>query len=153
MNTVKTKPITWIELAKRLGFSRSAIYLWREMPDAPTEPDLVQWQAFIEQHGLGKNSTKSLTELKGEVEAEKLRKLKRENEIAEGRTISIDDVTGYLTELAAKLDLLITQKVETDLPVLCLGQPIADIRAQCRRKHDEIREITHAGLLNWKPES
>jgi predicted DNA-binding transcriptional regulator AlpA len=79
MNTVKTKPITWIELAKRLGFSRSAIYLWREMPDAPTEPDLVQWQAFIEQHGLGKNSTKSLTELKGEVEAEKLRKLRREN--------------------------------------------------------------------------
>lgn len=68
-------------------------------------------------------------------------------------TISIDDVTGYLTDLAAKLDLLLTQKMEVDLPVLCLGQPIAEIRAQCRKKHDEIRAITHAGLLNWTPES
>jgi hypothetical protein len=151
MDTVKSKPITWVELAKRLGYSRGAIYLWREMPDAPTETDLVQWQAFIEQHGLGKNSTKSLTELKGEVESEKLRKLRRENEIAEGQTIKVETVTDILSQLAAKLDLLLTQKIEVELPPLCVGQSIAEIRAKCRTQHDQIREITHAGLLNWKP--
>ena len=153
MNTVKTKPITWIELAKRLGFSRSAIYLWREMPDAPTEPDLVQWQAFIEQHGLGKNSTKSLTELKGEVEAEKLRKLRRENEVAEGRVVPVDTVLEINGELAAKLALLLKVKLLTELPALCVGQPIAEIRAIAQQKIDEISDVTVKGLLDWKPET
>ncbi len=153
MNTVKTKPITWIELAKRLGFSRSAIYLWREMPDAPTEPDLVQWQAFIEQHGLGKNSTKSLTELKGEVEAEKLRKLRRENEVAEGRVVPVDTVLEINGELAAKLALLLKVKLLTELPALCVGQPIAEIRAIAQQKIDEISDVTVKGLLDWPPET
>ena len=143
--------MTWTDLAIRLGTTRPSLAEWRKLDGAPETADIESWVAFVELRGLGRTSSRKLTELRAEVEAEKLRKLKRENEIAEGRTISIDDVTGYLTELAAKLDLLITQKVETDLPVLCLGQPIADIRAQCRRKHDEIREITHAGLWSGYP--
>ena len=143
--------MTWTDLAIRLGTARPSLAEWRKLDGAPETADIESWVAFVELRGLGRTSSRKLTELRAEVEAEKLRKLKRENEIAEGRTISIDDVTGYLTELAAKLDLLITQKVETDLPVLCLGQPIADIRAQCRRKHDEIREITHAGLWSGYP--
>jgi len=146
-----TKDPSWTELAKRLGYSRGAIYIWREMPDAPTVPNVVQWQAFIEQHGLGKTGTKSLTELRAAVEAEKLRKLKRENEIAEGDIITLGLVTEMLSGLSAKLDLLLTQKLDTELPQLCVGQSIAEMRVHCRRAHDEIREVTDRGLLNWKP--
>jgi hypothetical protein len=144
--------ISWVELAKRLGFSRRAVYTWREMPDAPQVPDLVQWAAFIEDHGLGKRDTKSLTELKSDVEREKLRKLKRENEVAERKIVAVDEAVSLLAEMAAKLDLLLTQKLETELPPLVIGQPIAQVRAECRRVHDEIRAVTKDGLLDWSPD-
>jgi hypothetical protein len=146
--TDKENP-SWVELSRRLGFSRTAIYKWRTLPDAPKEPDAVQWQAFIEDHGLGKRDTRSLTEIKADVENERLRKLRRENEVAEGEIVNVVDMANMLKELAAKFDLVLTHKLDTELPPLLVGQPIAEVRAICAKCHDEIREITDSGLLDW----
>ena len=143
--------VSWVELSKRLGYSRRAIYNWREMPDAPPEPDPIQWQAFIESHGLGQKETKSLTELKAEVEGERLRKLRRENEVAEGQIVQVDDMVDFLRGLGAKWDMMLTQKIEVEFPPKLLGLSIAEIRAECRRAHDEIRDITHNDLTTWSP--
>lgn len=151
--TPDTEPqISWVELAKRLGVSRRSVYNWRELPGAPTTTNMAEWNLFVEQNELNVKDTKSLTELKAEVEREKLRKLKRENEVAERKIIAVDEAAGLLAEMAAKLDLLLTQKIETELPSLVVGQPIAHIRAECRRIHDEIRAVTKDGLLDWTPQ-
>lgn len=147
-----TKPITWVELAKRLGYSRAAVYLWREMEGAPDTTDLVQWQAFVEQHGLGNAQTKSLTELKAAVEAEKLRKLRRENEVAEGRIVPVDTMLEINGEIAARVALLLKTKFVVEMPPLCVGLPIAEIRAIARGMVDEICDVTTRGILDWKPD-
>ena len=143
--------MNWAELAKHLNTSRIALGTWRKMEGAPAEPDVDAWESFVAERGLGRTSSQNLTELRAEVEREKVRKLRRENEVAEGRIVRVDAVAEMLTDLAAKLDLLITQKVETELPPKCVGQSIAEIRAQCRATHDEIREVARRGLLKWKP--
>lgn len=132
------KPITWVELAKRLGYSRAAIYLWREMEGAPETTDLVQWQAFIEQHGLGNTGTKSLTELKAAVEAEKLRKLRRENEVAEGQLLRREVLGPYLRGRASTFARLCRVTLEQELPPRLQGANISEIRATMREAVDSL---------------
>ena len=93
-----------------------------------------------------------MTELRIEVEKEKLRKLRRENEVAEHRVVPLDVVLEINSELAAKLGLLLKVKLLTELPALCVGQPIAEIRAIAQHKIDEISDVTIKGLLDWEPE-
>jgi hypothetical protein len=140
---------SWVELSRRLGFSRRAIYNWRDMADAPKEPDPVLWQAFIEDHGLGQRDTKSLTEIKSAVESEKLRKLRRENEVAEGKIVTVESVASFLGELAAKHDLLITQKLKNELPSRVVGLPIAEVRVACLAVQQEVREATSRDFASW----
>jgi hypothetical protein len=90
-----------------------------------------------------------LNEVKRLVELEKLRKLKRHNEVEEGAIASVPDVAAFLQKMAATYDALLTQKIDVELPPLVIGLPIADVRKACERLHDEIREITNRGLQNW----
>jgi hypothetical protein len=73
--------------------------------------------------------------------------------VAEGRVVPVDTVLEINGELAAKLALLLKVKLLTELPALCVGQPIAEIRAIAQQKIDEISDVTVKGLLDWKPET
>jgi hypothetical protein len=47
-------------LAIELGVTRAAIYGWRkEYADAPLGKDTVEWESFIERHGLRQHSTRN----------------------------------------------------------------------------------------------
>ena len=144
---------TWADLARMLGVTRQSIANWRKIGGSPGDPSVVKWRAFMASHNLGKTANTTLGELRAEVEAEKLRKLRRENEVAEGRVVPVDTVLEINGELAAKLALLLKVKLLTELPALCVGQPIAEIRAIAQQKIDEISDVTMKGLLDWKPET
>ena len=71
---------------------------------------------------------------------EKLRKMRRENEIQEGNTIPMDEVTAALRVATAKWDSVLTSKLDQEAPARLVGKDIAEIRAEMATIHDELRE-------------
>lgn len=142
------------QVAESIGVNERTVRRWRQIADYPG--DAAGFDAVIEWvnlKGLGVHkNTESLTELRAEVEKEKLRKLRRENEVAEGRIVSVDTVLEINGEIAAKLALLLKTKFTVEMPPLCVGQPIAEIRAIARNFVDEICDVTTKGILEWKPD-
>jgi hypothetical protein len=61
----------------------------------------------------------------------------------------VEKVTAFMMKTAAAYDALLTQKIDIELPPLVIGQPITEVRKICERIHDEIREVTSAGLQKW----
>jgi len=141
-------------IADQVGVNQRTVRRWRSYDDYPGDEvgfdSIVQW---VKTKGLGihKNGG-AMTERRIEVEKEKLRKLRRENEGAENRVVQRDVGLESNSELAAKLGLLLKVKLLTELPALCVGQPIAEIRAIAQHKIDEISDVTIKGLLDWEPE-
>lgn len=123
------------------------------MPGAPVTPDVEQWRVFYAENGLGKGKSADLVALKVQIAEEQLRKIRRENEEGDGRVVDEQTIRDFLRDWAAKLDLLLTAELETNLPPLLDGKPIAEIRVEMRNVHDRIRQATSRGLLNWTPES
>lgn len=140
--------MAWADLAGKLGVSRQTIYNWRKLPEAPTEPDAEAWMAWAAANRPD-STHGDLNEVKRLVELEKLRKLKRQNEIEEGSIASVPEVAAFLQKMAMVYDALLTQKIDIELPPLVVGLPISDVRKACEKLHDEIREITNRGLQKW----
>jgi hypothetical protein len=72
---------------------------------------------------------------------EKLRKLKRDNEINEKQTIGMAEATAALRVATAKWDSAMTSKLEQEAPARLVGKSIAELRAEIAIIHDELREI------------
>ncbi|MCC6414608.1 MAG: hypothetical protein IT582_01690 [Opitutaceae bacterium] len=142
-------------LARELGVDEKSLRQWERLPGAPQDRDPAIWRAFIEEHDLGVTSGASpeLRALRAEKMAVETRLLKLKERQQEGRTADIEAVRDYLTKLGAKFDLLLTQKVETELPARVVGKDIVAARAECRAVHDEIREIVNAGFSEWDPKN
>ena len=104
--------------------------------------------------GMFKYYAETRGEEKQNLSQEKYLKLKADRQLAElklsqGRAevVGADDVADALRRLGAKWDQVLTQKLETEIPVRMLGKDIVACRAEAREVHDEIREICNAGLL------
>ena len=41
------EPLTWKALAAKLETSLQSLHRWRQMDDAPIEPNLEAWQTFV----------------------------------------------------------------------------------------------------------
>ena len=149
----KSEGPTWAKVAAALGISERRLLPWRTHPDAPQEPDVEAWMEFKEKWGVGKGGSQELQRIKVEIATEQLAKIKRENAILEGEMIATKDVREFLQDWTAKLDLLLTAVMETNLPPKLVGRPIAEIRFMLRNAHDEIREATAKGLLKWQPDT
>lgn len=146
--TAEPGSVAWADLAGKLGVSRQSIYNWRKLPNSPTEPNVEQWTQWAAENKV--DSTQGdLNEVKRLVELERLRKLKRENEVEEGAIASVPDVVAFMQKTAAAYDALLTQKLDVEMPPLVVGQPIAEVRKIVERIHDEIRQITNEGLQKW----
>ena len=133
--------MAWADIAGKLGVSRQTIYNWRKLPEAPTEPDLDAWIKWMEANKEGGASI-DLQEAKRQVELEKLRKLRRENEIQEGRMISVEDATACIRTATQKWDLALTQALDTEGPKRCEGKSVAELRMEFRMIHDELRAVS-----------
>lgn len=140
----------WQELATEIGASRQILAKWRKLEGAPEEPNVEEWRDFMAERSLGRLPTAKLTEIRAEIEREKLRKIRRENEVAEGRIIPVETMNTINGELAAKLALLLKVKFVTELPSLCVGSSITEIRAIAQQKIDEVSDVTTRGLLDWE---
>jgi hypothetical protein len=130
---------SWTAVAGALRVSRETIYNWRRFPNAPKEPDVEAWQAWKEEN-KGEGADREIAEVKRLVALEQLRKLKRENEIGEGKTVPVDEVIAALREATAKWDSVLTSKLDQEAPARLVGKEIAELRAELSAIHDELRE-------------
>lgn len=130
--------LNWTALAERLDVSRQTIYEWRRIEGTPKTPNVAEWEKWVEQNRQGEPA--DITEVKRLVEIEKLRKLKRENEIQEAKTIPMDEVTAALRVATAKWDSVLTSKLDQEAPARLVGKDIAETRAELAAIHDELRE-------------
>ena len=130
---------SWAEVAGKLGISRQALYNWRKLDDAPQEPNVDAWLEWAAENKPDANH--DLSEVKRLVELEKLRKLKRDNEINEKQTISMAEATAALRVATAKWDSVMTSKLDQEAPARLVGKDIAELRAEIALIHDELREI------------
>lgn len=140
------------ELAEAIHLSSRRIReMRREHPDAPATRDPAAWIAFCDAKGLRAPRSENKTRLQEEnlrLDAELKRVKLRE---AEGAVVGVAEMGDFVARFSAKLDQLLTQKIETELPVRMQGKEIVAMRAEARAIHDEIREIYNAGLLEWQP--
>ena len=148
--TVKKPESLLKRIADHVGVNQRTVRRWRELEDYPGDDvgfdALITW---VDAKGLGLHkNTDSLTALRADVEREKLRKIRRENEVAEGRIIPVETMNTINGELAAKLALLLKVKFVTELPSLCVGNSIFEIRAVAQQKIDENSDVTINGLLD-----
>lgn len=130
--------LNWTAIAERLGVSRQTIYEWRRIEGTPKTPNVAEWEEWVEENR--QEEPADITEVKRLVEIEKLRKLKRENEIQEGKTIPMEEVTAAMRVATAKWDSALTSKLDQEAPARLVGKDIAEMRAELAAIHDELRE-------------
>lgn len=139
------------KLAAALGCDERTITRWRKLPNAPTGDEIEEWKKFCLENGLGRDTSKTKTQLQEE-------KLRREIKLADlriaretGAMVGVDEMASYVARFSARLDQLLTQKLEVELPPRVQGKDIVGIRQEARAVHDEIREIYNGQLDAWKP--
>lgn len=132
----------WLQLATDLSVSRTTIYAWRKLPGAPTTPDPEEWREFVEKNTLGGQG-----ELGQAILFERHRKLKAEAELKEielskarGETVQLNDMTNFVADLAARVDQVLTQSLDVEMPPRLEGKSITEMRIEIRKIHDEVRE-------------
>jgi len=139
-------------LAAALGVDEKALRDWEKRPDAPKERTVEAWQPYIEANHLGKGMTRaSYAQLREEKIREEIRLLKLKAQREEGKTILVDEVSDFLKDWTANLDMALTAELEVNSPPLLAGKSVVEVREALRAVHDRIREATRNGLLKWKP--
>jgi len=86
----------------------------------------------------------------------KLSKLQAEAEMAQiklattkGDVISLPEKIEFMKIFAAKLNQLLIQKLETEVPARLVGKGIVEARKEARMVHDEIWDICNANIMEW----
>ena len=87
---------------------------------------------------MGRVRSGELAELKKEVERERLRKLRRENAVAEGSLIPKNVLAAAIIGKAHWFARILRYELEQNLPALLVGQPIAEIRRELRDTCDRV---------------
>ena len=131
-------PTPQAALADALGCDARTLRNWRKLAESPVGDDFDAWTAFRDAHGLGRVRSGELAELKKEVERERLRKLRRENAVAEGSLIPKDVVAAAIIGKAHGFARILRYELEQNLPALLVGQPIAEIRRELRDTCDRV---------------
>src|SRR6478609_4782385 len=93
------KPLTWEELAGKLGCTRQAIAVWRKRADAPLATDFEQWSEYLKKNDLG-GRTKVPGNLKDEKTRHEIELLKAKVARENRRVIDRDEVNQLLLNIA-----------------------------------------------------
>ena len=139
------------DLAKLLGCALRTLERWQTVDGSPTSDDPDEWRAWIEANGLGRDTSKTKTQLQEQELVEKIALLRIKRAQAEGASIPLAEMGDFMAQFSARLDQLLTLKIETEAPPRVVGKDIVAIRAELRAVHDEIREIYNGNLSEWKP--
>ena len=109
------------------------------------------WKAFLEANGLGREKSKTKTQLQEAKLVEEIAILRLKRAKEEGNSLPIEEMGDWAARFSAKLDQLLTLKLESEAPARVVGKDIVAVRAELRAVHDEIRGIYNSGLTEWKP--
>jgi hypothetical protein len=149
-------------LSKAITLSRKGIYEARaRFPDtAPARhPDGKQenigaWLKFRDENLVGRDkSNNTLAELKAQMMRRdiEVRDLKIARERAE--VVETEVVRAMLKTLAHKMDMLLRLTLEVESGQRFLGKNAAEICAEGRLMHDEIREVLANNIANFETEA
>jgi hypothetical protein len=145
------EPMSWKDLAARLETTVQSLHRWRQMDDAPAEPDLEEWQAFKALRILGRDRpTSELVALKAELLREQIRRERGRNAREAGEVVDQKVVEEMLVTLGQKLDLLLRLKLEVELGPRVAGKSMAEINVEGAIIVDEIREVINANIATFE---
>lgn len=142
--------ITWAKLSKEIGYTRQAVTTWRKLPGAPTEPNVDEWQAFIDANDLG-NAGNRVGAGREELLKEKLRKEIRLAEIKiekeERKVIDRSEVDSLHLHIGQRQRSVLYEYLETEAPPKLDGLSAAQMRPILRKMADDICDVM-AGLVD-----
>lgn len=136
--------------AEGVSVVEGTLRLHQKRGDAPKNLTVEAWKPYLEAHASKAVTTKSLAELREEKLKEEIRLLKLKAQREEGKTILVDEVSGFLKDWTARLDMALTAELEVNAPPLLAGKSIVEVREGLRAVHDRLREATKNGLLKWE---
>ena len=146
--------MTWKARAAKLETSLQSLHRWRQMDDAPTEPNLDAWQSFKTLRTLGRDRpTSELVALKAELLREQIKRERARNRRESGDVIDREVVEAMLVTLGQKLNLLLRLKLEVELGPRMVGKNAAEVCVEGALIVDEIREIINANIANFQSEA
>jgi hypothetical protein len=148
------EPISWKDLAAKLETTVQSLHRWRQMDDAPTEPDLEAWQAFKTLRTLGRDRpTSELVVLKAELLREQIKRERGRNHREAGDVIDRSVVEAMLVTLGQKMDLLLRLKLEVELGPRMVGKNAAEVCVEGALIVDEIRQVINANIATFETEA
>lgn len=132
----------WANLAKRLGFTRQNLLLWRKREGAPTDyRDISVWEDFLAQHRADAGEDRDLTTRKKEAETKRVElqaeKIWLEVEQKRGNLIPIDRTVEATTSIISRTKAGFLA-LESELPAALSGKSEGDCARIIREKVDGI---------------
>ena len=141
---MKKAPKNQKELAARLGVSRQTLAHHMKQLDAPPLGDVKGWNVFLAAHGRDGSSPgdlkRALAEKRLSILAETERQLKRENAIAEGKTVSKDEVSTGIKSAMALLFGELDRLFLNELPPALKGLDELAIKSRCNGAIGQLRQ-------------
>lgn len=126
------------DLADRLGVDIRTLRNWEKKDDFPGLDNFDAIVAWRDVHGLGRRGNRDLAEVKLEIAAQQLLKITRENEVASGKLMTVDELVDVATRATAIWQTRMRTILETETPPRITGMPIAEMRAEIRKIVDEL---------------
>jgi transcriptional regulator with XRE-family HTH domain len=133
------KPLTWEELAGKLGVTRQAVAVWRKRADAPLGADLDQWADYVKKNELG--GKKVAGTLKDEKTRHEIELLKSKIAREQRRVIDRDEVNQLLLHIATRSRTMLYQFLETELAPKLDGMSAVQMRPILRETADSIADM------------
>jgi hypothetical protein len=148
------EPLTWKALGEKLETSMQSMHRWRQLDDAPAEPDLEKWKAFKARLNLGRDRlTTDLGSLKAELMREQIELARAKNRREAGDVIDREIVEAMLVTLGQKMDLLLRLKLEVELGPRVIGKNAAAANVEGGVILQEIREVINANIAKFEDEA
>jgi transcriptional regulator with XRE-family HTH domain len=137
-----------LDLADALGIDPRTLRNWEKRDGFPVGGTLDQIKEWRDMHGLGKRGSKDLAAVKLDIANQQLVKITRENELAAGRMVSIEELTETAQKVTAIWQARLRGIMETEMPPKLLGLPIAEIRSQIRQSVDRLCEEVKRDIMS-----
>jgi transcriptional regulator with XRE-family HTH domain len=141
------RPPEKIELAEALGVDPRTLRNWEKRDGFPVGGTLDEIKAWRDMHGLGRKGKADLAAVKLEIANQQLLKITRENEVADGRMVTIDELTETAQKVTAVWQTKLRGIIETEMPPKLLGLNIAEMRSELRRCVDVLCEEVKAEIM------
>ena len=101
---------------------------------------LATVRAALEAHAAGKRTKRGLSD---ELLHEKIRSIEIRNRIADGSLIPVTQVTSAISSRMALMNSTVNQRLVNELPAICAGLPVSEIRLKATALIAELMGIMH----------